>query len=75
MTVAGGLTRTFESIKEWIVKDLIKRQKPALDIKIDEMLKPANVQKIMVRELGLGKKIGKPLGFLGKGLSIARKVF
>ena len=68
--VVGQVRRSIEEIKDWI-KELIRLQKPELDKKIDEMLKPP---KIMVRELGLGKKFGKKIGYLGRGLSLLKKL-
>jgi hypothetical protein len=74
--VVGGARRTVDSIKQWFVKDLLKRQKAELDAKIDEMLKPPKSIRIAIkftgRGLGVGKRIG---GMLRTGLSIARKLF
>ncbi|MBU0763042.1 MAG: hypothetical protein KKD39_08455 [Candidatus Altiarchaeota archaeon] len=69
------IRRTVESIKNKLLKDLIKRQKPELDKKIDEMLKPPKLNQIMVKELGLGKRIGKSFRRIGSGFSLLKSKF
>ncbi|MFH1054805.1 MAG: hypothetical protein V1744_01790 [Candidatus Altiarchaeota archaeon] len=71
MGVVGQVRNSIESVKDWIIKDLIRLQKPELDKKIDEMLK---APKIMVKHLHVGAGVGKKLGFAGKGLSLMRKL-
>lgn len=70
--LAGGVRRTVEDVREWIVRELRLRQKPELDRKIDEMLKPPKVNQIMLKYLGVGKEVGKKLGRSGAGRSIGR---
>ena len=71
----GQVRRSVDSIKDWILKDLIRKQKPELDNKIDEMLKPPKVNRIMLRYLGAGKSIGKKMGgAVKRGLSLLRRV-
>ena len=74
-SISGPLKKTYQSMKDLILKELIKQQKPQLDAQIDEMLKPLQKTKQMVKELGLGKKIGKPLKRIGAGLSLLRRIF
>jgi len=68
--LAGSVRRTVEDVREWIIRELKLKQKPELDRKIDEMLKPPKVNQIMVKYLGVGKEIGKRLGRCGGGRSI-----
>jgi hypothetical protein len=73
--VVGQVRRTITSIRERIIRDLIRRQKPELDQKIDEMLKPPKVNRIMIRFLGVGGSVGRKLGgYVGRGLSLLRKL-
>jgi len=75
MGLMGGVRRSIESIRDRIIRDLIKRQMPELNQKIDELLKPPKLNRIMIRELGLGKKIGSKIGRIGAGLSLIRSRF
>ena len=73
--VAGQVRRTVESIRDRILKDILKQQKPELDKKIDEMLKPPKVNRIMLRYLGAGKSLGRKMGgAVRRGLSLLRKI-
>jgi len=69
--VVGGIQRSYEAVKEWVIHDIIRQQKPELDRKIDQMLKPPTERnRIMMKYLGVGKDIGKKLRRLGGGMSI-----
>jgi hypothetical protein len=68
----GGLGAQLQSIKDWLIKDLLKLQKPELDRKIDEMLKPP--KRIIQKYLGLGKSIGRKIKGAGLGKSISRRL-
>jgi hypothetical protein len=73
--VVGQVRRSVDSIREWIIKDLIRRQKVELDRKIDEMLKPPKVNRIMLKYLGVGKNVGGKMGgYVGRGLSLLRRL-
>jgi len=74
MGVVGNVRRSIESIKDWVIKDLIKQQKPELDRKIDEMLKPPKVNQIMIKYLGIGMNFGKTMKRLGRGLRLGKGV-
>lgn len=72
-SIVGPVKRTIVDIKNKIIKDLLKKQKPELDKKIDEMLKKPKVNRILVRQLGIGKSMGKKMKRVGKGLSLLKK--
>ncbi len=72
--LAGGVRRSVEDVREWIIRELRLRQKPELDRKIDEMLKPPKASRIMLKYLGVGKEIGKKLGRIGAGTGIGRGI-
>ncbi len=61
MGVVGQARKTIQNIRDKIISDILRRQKPELDRKIDEMLKPPKVNRIMVRYLGIGKSFGKKI--------------
>jgi hypothetical protein len=67
--VVGDARRSVERVRDWIIEEILQRQKPELDRKVDEMLKP-KVKRLMVRYLGIGKGLGKKIGTIGKGLKI-----
>lgn len=70
---AGPIQQSFERVREWIKRELFLKQKPELDKKIDQMLKPLKqVNKIMVWEFGLGKRFGKKLSLRGLGASLKK---
>ena len=70
---ASPIQQSFERIRAWIKRELFLKQKPELDRKIDQMLKPLKqVNKIMVREFGLGKRFGKKLSLRGLGASLRK---
>jgi len=72
MGVVGQARQTIVNIRDKILADLIKRQKPELDKKIDEMLREPKVNRIMLKYLGVGKTFGKKLGFRGVGKKIGK---
>ncbi|MBD3387727.1 MAG: hypothetical protein GF416_01650 [Candidatus Altiarchaeales archaeon] len=73
--VVGQVQRKVESIKDRILKDIIRLQKKELDSKIDDMLKPPKVNRITIKFIGRGLGVGKRMrGFVGKGLSLVRKL-
>jgi hypothetical protein len=74
--VVGQARRSVDSIKEWFIKDLLKRQKVELDGKIDEMLKPPKKTRITIKFTGRGLGIGKRIGGIARtGLSLVKKLF
>jgi hypothetical protein len=73
--IVGRLNKTREYVRGWIVRELLRRQKPELDERIDEMLKASRVNRMMVSELGVGKKIGSHLKGFGRGLSTLKGLF
>jgi len=75
--IRNQVKKTVESIRDWVVHDLIKRQKPELDRKIDSMLKPPKqkVPKIRLKQLGVGKRFGRKTGHRGLGLKLPKKLF
>ena len=78
--VVGQVRQRIESIRERIIRDLIRRQKPELDQKINEMLKPPKVNRIILKYLGIGKSLGGKIGgsgvgrTIGQGLNMLRKL-
>jgi hypothetical protein len=72
--VVGGVKKQVDSVRDWVINDILKRQKPELDKKIDEMLKPPKVNQIMLKYLGAGKRIGKSFRGSGIGKTIGKAV-
>jgi hypothetical protein len=70
--VVGGVRRSVENTWEWIKNELMLKQKPELDKKIDQMLQPPKLKRIMQKYLGIGKSLGGKLGAIGRGLSIGK---
>lgn len=73
--VVGQVRRTVESIRDKVLKDLLKRQKPELDRKVDEMLKPSKVNQIRIKFTGRGLGLGRRLSRVGRGLSLVKRLF
>ena len=69
MGVVGEARRSVESARDWIINEILRIQKPQLDQKIDEMLKPNRLRQ-KIKHLGSGFGIGKRLKRLGAGLSL-----
>jgi len=73
--VVGQIRRQVTSIKDKILRDLVKTQKKELDAKVDEMLKGPKVNRVMVKYLGVGRSFGKKMGSVAsKGLSLLKKL-
>jgi hypothetical protein len=70
--VVGEVKRSVENVKDWIIRDLLRQQKPELDKKIDEMLKPPKINQIIQRYVGNGLGFGKRMMRLGQGKSIGK---
>jgi hypothetical protein len=73
--LAGGLKNSVGNIREWLVRELLRQQKPELDRKIDQMLRPPKLNRLMEKHLGLGKGIGKRLVRPGTGLGVGKRLF
>jgi hypothetical protein len=71
MGVVGEVRRTVENVWNRIVSDIIRQQKPDLDRKIDEMLKPPRINQIMQRSIE-GSSIGRAFRRIGRGASVGR---
>ena len=75
MSVASKIRNTVRDIKDWVISDLIKQQKPELDKKLDAMLKPPKLRnQIKVKILKIGKSIGRPMKRIGAGLSLLKRL-
>ena len=74
--VVGRVRRRVDSIRDWVVGDLIRGQKVELDRKIDEMLKPPRLNIITIKFTGRGLGVGRRIGGIARaGLSLIRGLF
>jgi len=75
MGVVGQVRRQADSVRDWIVKDLLRIQKVELDRKIDEMLKPPKLNRITQKFTGRGLGVGRRIGSIARaGLSLLRRL-
>lgn len=75
MGVVGQVRRQVVNIRDKVIKDILRLQKPELDQKIDEMLQKPKVNRIMLKYLGAGHGMGKKMGsYVGRGLSLLRRL-